>query len=107
MPANPSYLENAFELWVRQSGLASGGQKEYRFALRRNWRFDFAWPIQKVAVEIDGLRYDGKAGHQTVKGVLADAEKYEAALLLGWRSTACPVHGSRKPRAMTCGLSGG
>ena len=34
--------------------------------------------------------YDGKGGHQTVKGVLQDAEKYEAALLAGWRVYRVP-----------------
>ena len=34
--------------------------------------------------------YDGKGGHQTVKGVLQDAEKHEAALLAGWRVYRVP-----------------
>ena len=33
MAANPSYLENAFELWLQQYRLASGGHKEYQFDL--------------------------------------------------------------------------
>ena len=65
-------------------------RRNIKFEPSRKWRFDFAWPTQKVAVEIDGLRYDGKAGHQTVKGVLNDAEKYEAALLLGWKVYRVP-----------------
>ena len=57
--------------------------EEYRFDIKRRWRFDFAWPEQKVAVEIEGGLY--KVGrHQSLTGFLADAEKYEAALRLGW-----------------------
>ena len=86
-----SHLEEAFELWIRQED-ANPNEccREFQFVLDRKWRFDFAWPREMVAVEIDGLKYDGKAGHQTVKGVLADAEKYEAALRLGWRVYRVP-----------------
>src|SRR4051812_10049951 len=30
---------------------------EYRFHPERGWRFDFAWPAQLVALEIDGAVY--------------------------------------------------
>ena len=36
-----------------------------------------------VAVEIEGGLYKG-GRHQSLRGFLADAEKYEAALNLGW-----------------------
>ena len=36
--------------------------------------FDFAWPKRKVAVEIEGINYDGTR-HQRVGGFLADCEK--------------------------------
>ena len=58
---------------------------EYRFDFHptRKWRFDFAWRDSMVAVEIEGgLRQSGR--HQSYTGFLADAEKYEAALRLGW-----------------------
>ena len=94
MPGNMNNLENAFALWLQQEAhtIAMLGCccREYQFAPPRKWRFDFAWPNRLVAVEIDGLMYDGKGGHQTVKGVLADAEKYEAALLAGWRVYRVP-----------------
>lgn len=57
---------------------------EYRFHPIRRWRFDFAWPEHRLAVEVDGLVWSGRGGHQTVDGILADCEKYEAALLAGW-----------------------
>lgn len=58
--------------------------EQYRFHPTRRWRFDFAWPDRKVAVEIDGLVQSGRGRHQTVQGVLGDAEKQEAALRAGW-----------------------
>ena len=78
-----SDVENSFDLWLRTEGIV-GYEREYRFSPERKWRFDYCWPARKVAVEIDGLLYGGKAGHQTVKGVLLDCEKYEAAIAAGW-----------------------
>ena len=84
-----SYLEKSFALWMRQEGIA-GWEREYRFHPTRRWRFDFAFPAEKVAVEIDGLVWSGKGRHQTVQGYIRDAEKLEAALQLGWRVYVVP-----------------
>ena len=61
---------------------------EYRFHPVRKWRFDYAWPASRVAVEVEGIFYragQGKSRHQTGKGYAADMEKYNAATELGWR----------------------
>lgn len=61
---------------------------EHRFAPPRRWAFDFAWPDQKLAVEIEGIFYhagQGKSRHQGGKGYEADCAKYNAAVLAGWR----------------------
>ena len=88
-----SALENEFALWLR-SDEADGIPEpiaEYRFHATRRWRFDFAWPDQRVAVEIEGvLHSEGGGRHQRVKGFLADCEKYEAALLDGWQVYRVP-----------------
>ena len=57
---------------------------EYRFHPTRKWRFDYAWPTKKVAVEIEGGIWIGGA-HVRGKHFLSDCEKYNAAGLLGWR----------------------
>ena len=58
-------------------------EREFRFASPRRWRFDFCWPERKLAVEIEGLTPDS-GRHQRIGGFIADCEKYEAALRLGW-----------------------
>ncbi len=60
--------------------------REYRFHPERRWRFDFAWPDIKLAVEIDG-----RGRHQTVVGVRNDCEKLNEALRLGWRVLRFPA----------------
>ena len=87
-----SDLEGAFALWLRQRDNTDIAPpvRQLRFAPPRRWLFDFAWPAQRVAVEIDGLVYGGRGGHQTVDGVLKDCEKHEAALRLGWRVYRVP-----------------
>jgi len=63
--------------------------REFAFAPGRRWRFDFAFPLERIAVEIEGVTKWGGARkigrHQTPKGLAADCEKYNAAVLLGWR----------------------
>ena len=77
-----SYLEQSFHLWVLNEGLPKPSQ-EFEFHPSRKWRFDFAWPGHKVAVEIEGVTKTG-GRHQRRDGFIKDAEKYEAAMVLGW-----------------------
>lgn len=57
---------------------------EYRFARPRRWRFDFAWPDLRIAVEIEGGVYT-RGRHVRPGGYQGDIEKYNAAVLAGWR----------------------
>lgn len=57
---------------------------QFRFHPKRKWQFDFAWPEHKLAVEIEGGTYSG-GRHTRGKGFEDDCEKYNEALLLGWR----------------------
>lgn len=67
--------KNQFPEWV----------EEYRFCERR-WRFDFAWPEQMVALEVEGGIWKGKyGGHTSGKGFTKDCDKYNTATAMGWR----------------------
>ena len=85
-------------------------ETEFRFDPVRRWRFDYAWPLVKIAVEIEGgahgrlivvghgverrkganvaitpgtrIRVGGR--HQTGPGMEADIVKYNAAAVAGW-----------------------
>ena len=64
--------------------------REYVFHPDRKWRFDFAWPHKKVALEVEGGIYggkktSGKSRHTTIGGFEKDCLKYAAAAQLGWR----------------------
>lgn len=58
--------------------------KEHRFYKPRRWRFDYALPAYKIAVEVEGGVWTG-GRHIRPKGFLGDIEKYNTAALLGWR----------------------
>lgn len=58
-------------------------EKEYRFDEKRFWRFDFAIPALKIAIEFEGI-FKGTSRHTTVTGFLGDVEKYNQAARLGW-----------------------
>ena len=59
-------------------------EREYVFHPARKWAFDFAWPGQKVAVEIEGGTAFGKSRHSRGAGFVGDCQKYNAAALLEW-----------------------
>ena len=56
---------------------------EHRFHPSRKWRFDYAWPDVKVALEVEGGVWTG-GRHTSSTGFLKDMEKYNAAATLGW-----------------------
>ena len=80
-----SKLEQSFEFGLRVFGPElPKPEREYRFHPERQWRLDFAWPDQRVGVEIQGGTYR-KGGHSTGAGIRRDQEKLNAAQELGWR----------------------
>lgn len=78
-----SDLERQFETLWRQLG-GEPLKSEYRFHPKRKWRFDFADPFQKIAIELEGGVWTG-GRHTRPEGFTKDCEKYNAAALLGWR----------------------
>jgi very-short-patch-repair endonuclease len=59
-------------------------ETEYRFCPPRRWRFDFAWPAVRIALEIEGGIWTG-GRHVRGLGYTRDLEKYNAAHRLNWR----------------------
>lgn len=67
--------------------------KDYSFDRSRRWTFDFAFPSQKLALEVDGQR------HRTFKGQRTDSEKFNEATRQGWRTLRLPADRVSKVRA--------
>lgn len=81
-PRAGSKIEETFALQLRIYRIPV--VREYRFHMARRWRFDFAFPTRRLAVEIEGLVRGGRGRHQTVAGFTADVEKYNTAASMGW-----------------------
>ena len=60
-----------------------GAVAEFRFHPSRRWRFDFAWPDKKLALQIQRRTLSG-GRHTSGKGYRADCEKYSNAAIMGW-----------------------
>lgn len=81
-----SYLETQFERLLLRYQLPQP-IREYKFHPIRKWRFDFAWPKIKLAVEIDGGTFGGTkmlGNHAIGKRYQEDCIKSNAAQLDGW-----------------------
>ncbi|EIP99360.1 hypothetical protein OpiT1DRAFT_03874 [Opitutaceae bacterium TAV1] len=61
---------------------------EHKFHETRRWRFDYAWPRYRVALEVEGGVWTG-GRHTRGKGFLGDVEKYNTAAAMGWRVLRC------------------
>lgn len=78
-----SQIEDLFNSMLTIASI-KGVQREYKFHPERKWRFDFAIPERKIAVEIEGgIWVQGR--HNSGAGMEKDMEKYNAAVDLGWK----------------------
>ena len=57
---------------------------EHKFDEKRRFRFDWAIPSLKLAIEYEGI-FSEKSGHTTITGYASDIEKYNLAQLQGWK----------------------
>lgn len=83
-PVNRQVLENRFlEIWQRLGGPVV--TREWKFHPTRKWRFDFALLEKQIAFEVQGGLYDSDKGHRAFASVQRDYEKFNAAMILGWK----------------------
>lgn len=80
-----------FEPLLKQKGLPMP-VREYAFHPYRKWRIDFAWPEQKLGLEVDGAVFT-QGRHTRGTGWLKDTEKLNSAASLGWRMLRCTPKG--------------
>ncbi|HOS16259.1 MAG TPA: DUF559 domain-containing protein [Bacteroidales bacterium] len=59
-------------------------KKEFRFHPIRKWRFDYAVPDKKIAIEVEGGVWT-YGRHNRASGFIKDMEKYNTAAEMGWR----------------------
>lgn len=77
-----SHLEDRFALlWRALKGPPLA--REVRFHETRRWRFDFACPEARVAIELEGGVWSG-GRHTRGSGFSEDCIKYHAAAVGGW-----------------------
>ena len=77
-----SASEELFVLHLKACRLAV--VREHQFHDSRKWRFDFAFLDEKLAVEIEGGAWSN-GRHTRGAGFVGDMEKYNAAVVLGWK----------------------
>jgi len=76
-------LEAAILFRIVALGLPCPSQ-EYVFASPRRWRLDFAWVDQLIAIEAEGGTWV-QGRHTRGAGFRSDCDKYNHAVLQGWR----------------------
>jgi very-short-patch-repair endonuclease len=77
LPKPLNEAEETFDLHCKTQNLCP--KREFEFCPGRKWRFDFAWPKIRLAVEIEGGVHRIKDRYQR------DVEKYNTATLMEWR----------------------
>lgn len=61
---------------------------EFTFHETRKWRFDFAWPLQRIALEVDGGIFV-YGGHNRGAQIKKTWEKENTAQSMGWNIFKC------------------
>ena len=82
--SGPSGLERQFALICRTLGLSPVAELPFALEVGRHWRFDFAWPDHRIAVEVDGGAWS-QGRHTRGSGFEEDCRKLNASAALGWR----------------------
>lgn len=83
-----SHLEDKLGMQLAAAGF-NAFKRQFRAIPGRQFRWDFAWPDDKLLVEVQGGTFArGKMGHSTGMGINRDCEKQNLAALAGYRVMA-------------------
>lgn len=83
-----SALEDKLGMQLAAAGF-NAFKREFCAIPGRRFRWDFAWPDDKLLVEVHGGTFSrGKMGHNSGMGINRDCEKQNLAVLEGWRVMA-------------------
>ena len=97
--ARNSSLEDLMLFHLRLGGRAELFEQEFKFDAKRRWRFDFADPWHKIAIEVEGGSWVS-GSHTRGSRFSKDCEKYNAAALAGWKVLRFTGEMIRDGRAM-------
>lgn len=83
-PKPKTYVEVNFMRQILElSGLPYVSELQFAKHLKRRFKFDFAVPELKIAIEYEGIN-SSKSRHTSITGYTKDCEKYNLAAKLGW-----------------------
>ena len=71
-----------FRALLKQEGIPQPCA-EHIFEPTRKWRFDWSWPRDRIALEVEGGVWT-QGRHTRGSGFVKDCEKYNHAASLGW-----------------------
>lgn len=77
------YIELNLQYWANEKKLDL--VSEFKFNENRKYRFDWAIPDLKLAIEFEGGIFQKKSGHNTATHYTKDANKYNLAQSDGWK----------------------
>lgn len=77
------WISASLPQWARMNQVRL--ETEVQFHPQRKWRFDWALPDLKIAIEFEGGIYQANSGHKTAKHYSKDTLKYNRAQALGWK----------------------
>lgn len=69
--------------WLRTKGLKEAPRAEWMFHHTRKWRFDYAWPEYRVAIEVQGGVFS-QGRHVRGAALMGEYEKLNEANLDNW-----------------------
>ena len=78
-----SQLEDTLAFQLKAAKLDTGMVRELVFHPKRKWRFDFAFPTRKLAIECEGGLFSS-GRHVRSAGATEDMVKYNEAQLMSW-----------------------